>query len=65
MKRLYEYMMLDPLTADELPAGQVEYEVYKDERGWFGGWGIVVYDRPLTGDEVDHFNLDGPVMGWG
>ena len=61
MKRLYEYQMLEPLAEDELPAGQVEYEVYKDERGVFGRWGRVVYDRPLTGAEIDRYNLDGPL----
>ena len=65
MKRLYEYVMMHPLAAEDLPAGQVEYEVYKHQRGSYGGWGRVVYDRPLTGDEVDRYNLDGPVRGWG
>lgn len=66
MKRMYEYMMMEPHSEEELPAGQVEHEVYKDERGIFGGWGRVVYDRPLTGDEIDRFNLDGPVaVAWG
>ena len=64
MKRLYEYMMMQPLGADELPAGQVDHEVYKDERGVFGWWGRVVYDRPLTGEEVDKYALDGPVTCW-
>lgn len=61
MKRLYEYQMLEPLAAEDLPAGQVEHEVYKDERGIFGHWGRVVYDHPLTGAEVDRYNLDGPL----
>ena len=65
MKRLYEYQMMEPRSEDELPAGPVAYELYKDERGLFGWWGRVVYDRPLTGAEVDHYNLDGPVRGWG
>lgn len=65
MRRLYEYIMLEPRATDELPEGQVEYDVYKDERGWFGGWGTVVYDHPLTGEQIDRYNLDGPVLGWG
>lgn len=65
MKRLYEYQMMEPHSEDELPAGSVEYEDYKDERGLFGWWGRVVYDRPLTGAEIDHYNLDGPVTAWG
>ena len=64
MKRLYEYEMLEPHDTDELPSGQVEHEVYKDERGFFGRWGRVVYDRPLTGTEVDRYNLDGPTICW-
>ena len=65
MKRLYEYMMMEPREIDALPAGAVRCEVYKDQRGIFGGWGMVVYDRPLTGNEIDRYNLDGPVAGWG
>ena len=65
MKRLYEYMMMEPRAEDELPAKPVEHEVYEDERGRFGGWGKVVYDRPLTGTEIDKYNLDGPVAAWG
>lgn len=61
MKRLYEYMMMQPLAADELPAGVIEHEVYKDQRGIFGWWGRVVYDRPLTGKQIDKYNLDGPL----
>ena len=64
MKRLYEYMMMEPKDADELPAGAVEHEVYKDER-FLGIWGKVIYDRPLTGAEVDRYNLDGPLAAWG
>lgn len=63
MKRLYRYTMLDPLEYAELPAGHVEYRVWSDEIG--GVWGEVVYDRPLTGSEVDRCNLDGPVAMWG
>ena len=64
-RRLYEYMMMEPRSAEELPEGQVEHEVYKDERGFFGWWGRVVYDRPLTGTEIDRYGLDGPVAyGW-
>ena len=62
MKRLYRYTMLDPLEYSNLPAGHVEYRVMKDELG--GIWGEVVYERPLTGDEVDHCNLDGPIAVW-
>ena len=65
MKRLYEYQMMEPRSEDELPAGPLTCEVYKDERGIFGWWGRVVYDRPLTGAEIDHYNLDGPVTAWG
>ena len=64
MRRLYEYLMNEPVEASDLPAGQVEHEVFKDESGIFRWWGRVVYDRPLTGSEIDRFNLDGPVMGW-
>lgn len=64
MTKLYEYMMMAPMSADDLPTGQVEHEVYKDERGYFGYWGRIVYDHPLTGAEVDHFGLDGPQIVW-
>jgi hypothetical protein len=59
-------MMMEPRSSEELPElGQVEHEVYKDERGVFGWWGRVVYDRPLTGREIDRYGLDGPVAyGW-
>ena len=59
MKRAFRYQMLDPIERDELPAGSIGYEVYHDEL--FGHWGWVEYDRPLTGSEVDHYNLDGPL----
>ena len=62
MKCLFEYMMMTPLAPDELPEGQIEYEIYKDERGIFGGWGRVVYDKPLTGAQIDHYDLDGPLL---
>ena len=65
MTRLYEYQMMRPLDEDELPAGSVAHEVYKDQRGIFGWWGRVLYARPLTGDEIDRCGLDGPVTAWG
>ena len=64
MKRLWEYMMMEPRADNELPAGAIRCEVYKDERGIFG-WGKVIYDRPLTGKEIDKYNLDGPLTAWG
>ena len=64
MKRLYEYLMLEPRAEDELPAGAVRSEVFKDER-FTGIWGKVIYDRPLTGSEIDKYNLDGPLTAWG
>ena len=62
---VYEYMMLEPRSEDELPANPVEYEPYKDEQGFFRWWGRVVYDRPLTGTEIDRCNLDGPMGVFG
>ena len=59
MKRAFRYQMLDPIERDDLPAGITGYEVYHDEL--FGYWGWVEYPRPLTGSEVDHYNLDGPL----
>lgn len=63
-KRAWEYMMLEPRDTTELPTGIVDYAVYKDEQGVCRYWGFVVYDRPLSGDEIDHFNLDGPLPCW-
>ena len=63
-KRAWEYMMLEPRDTTELPTGIVDYAVYKDEHGVCRYWGFVVYDRPLSGDEIDHFNLDGPLPCW-
>ena len=63
MKRLYRYMMLDPLEYDRLPVGSISFKVFKDEIG--GLWGVVVYERPLTGQEIDRCNLDGPLVVWG
>ena len=65
MKQLYEYMLINPLPTEELPTGIVDYELYKDARGALRYWGFVVYDRPLTGTEIDHCNLDGPLSAWG
>ena len=62
MRRLWRYMMLDPLEYSALPAGHVEYRVWSDEIG--GVWGEVVYERPLTGSEIDRCNLDGPLSCW-
>ena len=64
MKALYEYQLLDAIPAEELPKDYVEFELFKDESLYFGCWGRVVYERPLTGAEVDHYNLDGPIRGW-
>ena len=59
MKRAYRYTLVDAVERDELPAGSTGYEIYKD--ALYGYWGWVEYDHPLTGEEVDHYNLDGPL----
>lgn len=64
MRRVFEYDMMEPIAEDELPDGVVAYEIYKDQRGFFGIWGKVVYARPLAGWEIDRYNLDGPVAAW-
>ena len=65
MRRVYEYDMMEPKEEADLPAGAVDYEIYKDSVGRFGIWGKVVYARPLAGWEIDRYNLDGPVAAWG
>jgi hypothetical protein len=59
MKRQWRYQMIDALPRESLPAGCTAYEIFKDE--FMGHWGIAEFDRPLTGAEIDHYNLDGPL----
>lgn len=62
MKRTWRYQMIDALPREALPAGCTAYELFKDE--FVGHWGIVEFNRPLTGAEIDKYNLDGPLAGW-
>ena len=64
MRRLYEYMMMEPRLSEDLPTGIVQYDVWNEPRYRFGYYGFVIYDRPLNGNEVDHYNLDGPLPCW-
>ena len=63
-RRVYEYMLLRPMDSTELPTGIIDLTIYQDEQGYARYWGSVVYDRPLTGAEIDHCNLDGPLPCW-
>ena len=64
MKRVYEYMMMEPSEPTDLPTGIVDYTVYKDEHGTLRHWGYVLYDRVLTDEEVERHGLDGPLPCW-
>lgn len=64
LTRKYEYWLLDPHGEDELPTGIVEYTLFKEPVGRNQVWGGIVYDKPLTADEVERFNLDGPYNVW-
>ena len=63
-KRAWEYMMLEPWPKEELPDGVIQYDIYKEPTGFNRYYGSAIFDRPLSGSEVDHFNLDGPLPCW-
>lgn len=59
MKRAYRYSLLDAIELEELPEGSTGFEIYKDE--FAGYWGWVEYDHQLSGEEMERYNLDGPI----
>ena len=63
-RRAWEYMMLKPLQDEELPIGLIQCDIYKEPTGFNRYYGSAIFDRPLSGTEIDHFGFDGPLPCW-